>query len=64
MLGQDRDIVERCLEGEVWEVGAEQVDLLPNLVRDVDVREMGTDAINVWKAADEVLERKVEVEVW
>ena len=71
MLGQNGDIVERCLEGEIWEVGAQQSDLLPNAVGDIDVREVRPDvADEVWngvdirEVADEVLKKKVEVEVW
>ena len=57
-------MVGRCLEGKIWEVGPEQFDFFPDLIGDMYVRKMRTDVVDVWKVADEVLERKVEVDVW
>ena len=45
-------------------MGPEQFDLFPDLIGDVDVREVGTDVVYVWKVVDEILEGKIEVEVW
>jgi hypothetical protein len=45
-------------------VGPEQLNLVPELIRDIDVGEVKADNVDVWKVTDEVLERKIEVEVW
>jgi hypothetical protein len=45
-------------------VGPEQLNLVPDLIRDIDVGEVRADIVDVWMVADEVLERKIEVEVW
>ena len=45
-------------------MGPEQLNLFPDLIGDVDVREVGTHVVYVWKVTDEALEREVQVEVW